>query len=297
MEPTLISKVRTKSLLRQKQVAHYKEYVGFGVAGNFALHLEQAGESADFKDILTEDPNGPKGMFPFYVPNREGQLGIYPISSESIILPNEVCNVQPEPEVALICDLDYDTDGNVTNITPKFFGAYNDCSLRREGAAKISHKKNWGEASKGLASTLIPIDRFETGGVMDSYRIASFLRRDGMLMRYGEDVELLGYSFFYGKLIEWMKNQINTQVDFGPLEAIGSYLKEAGTPAQAIISIGATRYTHFGETNFLQEGDEVIVVVYDNNKYCMNPILSMANRNAFEAEEGISALIQKVVRG
>lgn len=274
----------------------YKEVVGLGVAGNFALHLEQAGESADFKDVITEDPNGPKGMFPFYVPNREGQLGVYPISSESIILPEETCNVQPEPEVALLCDLEYDDEGNVTVITPKFFGAYNDCSLRKEGAAKISHKKNWGAASKGLASTLIPIDTFEKGGVMESYRIASFLRREGMLMRYGEDVELTGYSFFYGKLIEWMQKQINTQIDFGPLEPIRDYLREANYPKQAIISIGATRYTHFGETNFLQEGDEVIVVVYDNNKYCMNPILSMANRNAFESE-GISALVQKVVRG
>lgn len=274
----------------------YKEVVGLGVAGNFALHLEQAGESADFKDVITEDPNGPKGMFPFYVPAREGQLGVYPISSELIVLPQEPCNVQPEPEVALLCDLEYDNEGNVTVITPKFFGAYNDCSLRKEGAAKISHKKNWGAASKGLASTLIPIDTFEKGGVMESYRIASFLRREGMLMRYGEDVELTGYSFFYGKLIEWMQKQINTQVDFGPLEPIRDYLREANCPKQAIISIGATRYTHFGETNFLQEGDEVIVVVYDNNKYCMNPILSMANRNAFESE-GISALVQKVVRG
>jgi len=273
----------------------YKEYVGFGVAGNFALHLEQAGEIEDFKQILTEDPNGPKGMFPFYVPGREGQLGIYPISSDEIHLPHEECNVQPEPEVALICDLSYDQEGRVTAIVPKFFGAYNDCSLRKEGAAKISHKKNWGYASKGLSPTLIPIDTFEKGGVMDTYRIASFLRRDGMLMRYGEDVELLGYSYFYGKLIEWLTNQINTQADFGPLEPIGSYLKDAGCPEKAIISIGATRYTHFGETNFLREGDEVIVVVYDNAKYCTNPILSMANRNAFESE-GISTLIQKVRR-
>jgi hypothetical protein len=198
--------------------------------------------------------------------------------------------------VALICELEYDAEGKVSAIIPNSFGAYNDCSLRIEGAAKISHKKNWGEGSKGLSSTLIPIDTFEKGGVMDSYRIASFLRREGMLMRYGEDVELTGYSFFYGKLIEWMQKQINTQVDFGPLEAIGNYLRDAGCPKHAIISIGATRYTHFGETNFLQEGDEVIVVVYDNNKYCMNPILSMANRNAFESE-GISALVQKVVRG
>ena len=273
----------------------YKTFIGLGVAGNFALHLEQAGESADFKDILTEDPNGPKGMFPFYIPNREGQLGVYPVSSDTILLPNEECNVQPEPEVALICDLDYDADGNVTNITPKFFGAYNDCSLRKEGAAKISHKKNWGESSKGLSSSLIPIDTFEKGGVMDTYRIASFLRREGMLMRYGEDVELTGYSFFYGKLLDWMQKQINTQSDFGPLEPIKEYLKASGNPTHAIISIGATRYTRFGEINFLQEGDEVTVVVYDNAKYCTNPILSMANRNAFE-HEGISALVQRVHR-
>lgn len=277
-------------------MAHYNDFVGLGVAGNFALHLEQAGESADFKDVLTEDPNGPKGMFPFYIPGSAGQIGIYPISSDTIMLPREACNVQPEPEVALICDLSYDGEGNVTNIEPKFFGAYNDCSLRKEGAAKISHKKNWGEASKGLSDTLIPIDIFEKGGVMDTHRIASFLRRDGSLFRYGEDVELPGYSYFYGKLLEWMKNQINTQTDFGPLEPIGSYLKTAGLPRQAIISIGATRYTHFGETNFLREGDEVIVVVYDNAKYCTNPILSMANRGALQGE-GISALVQKVIRG
>lgn len=276
-------------------MSDYKNYVGFGVAGNFALHLEQAGESADFKDVFTDDPNGPKGMFPFYIPNRPDFLGTYPLSCDTLILPSNPCNVQIEPEVALICDLSYDVLGNVMSITPKFFGAYNDCSLRIEGASKISHKKNWGECSKGLSDTLIPIDNFARGGVMDSYRIASFLRRDGMLMRYGEDVELTGYSYFYEKLIEWMTNQINTQKNTGPLEPISDYLKEASLPKQAIISIGATRYTHFGETNFLQENDEIMVVVYDNNLYCMNPILMMANSGKLDVE-GVSVLVQKVIR-
>lgn len=273
----------------------YKDYVGFGIAGNFALHLEQAGELEDFKEVITEDPNGPKGMFPFYIPNREGYLGIYPLSSNTIILPQEECNVQIEPEVALICDLTYDEQGNVTDITPKYFGAYNDCSLRKEGVPKISLKKNWGPSSKGLSSTLFEIDRFENGGVMDRYRIASFLKRDGMTMRYGEDVELKGYSYFYEKLTQWMVRQINTQEDIGPLESIGEYLKNAQLPTQAIVSIGATRYTHFGETTFLKEGDEIIVVVYDNNLYCGNPILMMVNRGELNVP-GVSALIQKVVR-
>lgn len=272
----------------------YKNYVGFGVAGNFALHLEQAGESADFTDIITDDPNGPKGMFPFYIPNRDDFLGTFPLSSSTLTLPPQKCNVQIEPEVALVCDLVYDEMGKVTQIIPKFFGAYNDCSLRIEGAAKISHKKNWGANSKGLSKTLIPIDSFESGGIMDHYRIASFLRRDGALMRYGEDVELTGYSYFYNKLLEWMTHQINTQTNIGPLEPISQYLHDAGNPKQAVISIGATRYTPFGETNFLHEGDEIIVVVYDNNLYCMNPILMMTNSGKLDVE-GVSALVQKVV--
>lgn len=273
----------------------YKNFVGFGIAGNFALHLEQAGELEDFKEVITEDPNGPKGMFPFYIPNREGYLGVYPLSNDTIILPKEECNVQIEPEVALICEIVYDSSGKVSHILPKQFGAYNDCSLRKEGVPKISLKKNWGPSSKGLSSTLFEIDRFEDGGIMESYRIASFLKRDGMTMRYGEDVELKGYSYFYEKLAQWMVNQINIQEDTGPLESIGSYLKSAGLPTQAIISIGATRYTHFGETTFLKEGDEIVVVVYDNNLYCGNPILMMVNRGELDGP-GVSALVQKVVR-
>ena len=53
---------------------NYKNFIGLGVAGNFALHLEQAGEIDDFKSVFTEDPNGPKGIFPFYIPEREDFL-------------------------------------------------------------------------------------------------------------------------------------------------------------------------------------------------------------------------------
>lgn len=163
----------------------YKNFIGLGVAGNFALHLEQAGESADFMDVVSEDPNGPKGIFPFYIPGHEGQLGVYPISSDTIVLPKEACNVQPEPEVALICDVEYDAEGKISAIIPKSFGAYNDCSLRVEGAAKISHKKNWGPSTKGLSSTLIPIDTFDQGGDHGpiSYRIVSPTKRDDASVR------------------------------------------------------------------------------------------------------------------
>ena len=272
----------------------YKSYLGLGIAGNFALHLEQAGELEDFKDVITEDPNGPKGMFPFYIPGSDNQLGVFPLSDDTIILPEGDVNVQAEPEVGLVCDITY-ADGKVTAITPKQFGAYNDCSIRKEGAKKISEKKNWGPASKGLSSTLIDIDKFEEGSMLDHWRICSFVRNNEMMMRYGEDVELSGYSFFYQKLIDWMTKQINAQVDHGPLEPLIEYIAQAGYPEKVVISIGATRYTTYGEKTFLQEGDEVIVVVYDNDIYCKNPIMMMAQKGELDAP-GVSALVQKVKR-
>ena len=42
------------------------EILGFGIAGNFALHLEQAGEADDFALVKTDDEYAPKGIFPFY---------------------------------------------------------------------------------------------------------------------------------------------------------------------------------------------------------------------------------------
>ena len=194
-------------------MAKYKHFLGLGIAGNFALHLAQAGELEEFKDIITADEAAPKGMFPFYLPkpstpvelNAKKILSTYPLSSEYIRLPKEEVNVQAEPEVGLICDLEY-TAGQLSKITPTYFGAYNDCSIRVAGASKISDKKNWGEDSKGLSNTLVKIDKFEDGGLMDSYSIASFLRRDREVHAYGEDVEFNGYSYFYEKFIDWMLN-------------------------------------------------------------------------------------------
>ncbi len=276
-------------------LSNYKKHIGFGIAGNFALHLEQAGELEDFKDVESDDENGPKGMFPFYLPGVEGQLGEFPLCSETILLPKEPANVQAEPEVALICELSY-KDGQVSTIKPTHFAAYNDCSIRKAGAKKISEKKNWGASSKGLSQQLITIDKFEPGGVMEQWRIASFLRRDDEVMRYGEDVELTGYSYFYDKLSQWMKRQINTQQNKGPLEPLLEYIKTCGCPEQAVISIGATRYTPFGETHFLKEGDEVIIVLYNGEAHCKKTIMTDVITENYD-KNGVSYLIEHVVQG
>lgn len=284
-------------------MSKYKHFIGLGIAGNFALHLAQAGEEEDFKDIITADEAAPKGMFPFYLPkpvnpvdqanlSAKEILSKYPLSSEHINLPKGDVNVQAEPEVGLICELEY-TVGKLSKITPTYFGAYNDLSIRVAGTSKISEKKNWGENSKGFSDSLIKIDTFTQGGIMDNYAICSFLRRDEQLHEYGENVELTGYSYFYEKLTDWMQSQILTQEDFGPLEPIESYVEACGNPPHAIISIGATRYTEYGEKTFLKDGDEILIVLYDRRFHTLQDVVKNLATHKYEAEN-MSILAQKV---
>ena len=240
------------------------DVIGLGVAGNFARHLEQAGELEDFKDVVTEAVDAPKGVFPFYLPKSESFLGVYSIGTERLTLPTYEANAQVEPEIAVLFDIIYDEQKRVVDLVAQKFTTFNDCTIRKEGAKKISEKKSWGANSKGIGDKWITIDRFEEGGVMDHYHLCSFVKRDGILHPYGVDAPLLGYSYFYTKLKNWLIEKLNTQEDFGPLEDIAKHLKETGYPSQALISIGATAYAEFGEHNYLQAGDEVYVIAYDS---------------------------------
>jgi hypothetical protein len=129
---------------------------------------------------------------------------------------------------------------------------------------------------------------------MDHYSICSFLKRDGEIHAYGEDVELTGYSYFHEKLLDWMLNQINTQEDFGPLEPLSEYISACDNPKEAIISIGATRYTEYGEKTFLQVNDEIIIIVYDARKLNKDDILQSVKNNSCDTAN-MSVLAQTVL--
>jgi hypothetical protein len=240
-----------------------QDTICLGVAGNFAHHLEQAGELKDFENVITAEPNAPKGIFPFYLPGSDSFLGLYSIGTNKLELPDYEANAQVEPEIAVLFDIVYDDAKKVIDMIAQKFTTFNDCTIRKEGAKKISEKKSWGLNSKGIGDKWIPIDKFEEGGVMDNYHLCSFVKREGVLHPYGLDAPLLGYSYFYTKLKTWLIDKMNTQEDFGPLEDISGHLKVCHYPKQALISIGATAYAEFGEKNYLQSGDEVYVIAYD----------------------------------
>lgn len=271
----------------------------FGVAGNFTGHLEQAGEAFDFKNVKTLEKNAPKALFPTYIPNISGSgetpafLGVFPFDSEKIIFPENEQKIQLEPECAVIFNAKW-LEGKIIELVPVCFGASNDVSIRKAGAKKISVKKNWGNSSKGLSENLIFLDSFDEKSVLNGYRIASFMVRGGNVFEYGENSAVRDYSYIYRKLEDWLIEKFNGQKDEGPAENINSYLKEAGFPEKIMVSIGATRYTDFGEQNFLLKGDKSVVVLYPEANYSAEDIKNLVKKNDF-SDSRISALVQEVV--
>ncbi|WP_390675682.1 DUF5718 family protein [Algisphaera agarilytica] len=297
--------------------------IGFGVAGNFTGHLEQAGEASDFVNIQAA-AGAPKGVFPFYVPQAQDNptpqaegcgaqrqspgshfLHTFPLSPDTIEHPGDIqgqaANLQIEPELALLCELSYDDAQQVTAIRPTHCAAYNDCSTRRPDATKISQKKNWGPNTKGLASDQwLLLDSFDEAGILQHFRVACYLLRDGELHTYGEDSPVAGpdgYGYMYQQLLDWLIERFNTQQDEGPLEDLAQWLAVAGHPHRAVISIGATRYTELGETTFLQPGDDSIVVAYDQRLHNTAGIEAALMKNDLPLREAAtcSLLRQRVI--
>ena len=244
-----------------------RNWFGLGVAGNFAGHLEQAGEAADFVSVVSEG-TAPKGIFPWYAPGSDTFLGEYPLSSDQILLPPEVdgpLNLQIEPEVGLACRVKWNGD-TVASLEPFALGAFNDCSIRRPGAAKISHKKNWGPASKGVAAQFFEISDLTPDGPTATLRLACFLRgADGQEHAYGVDSPLLGYSYYGEVLLDWVVERLANQKGSPdtPLEDVGALMVASGHPEHVLIGIGATRYTELGASTYLQGEDQAVVRVYD----------------------------------
>jgi hypothetical protein len=272
---------------------------GIGVAGNFAGHLEQAGEAADFAQVVPATPGAPKGIFPWFVPGRGSYLGTFPLSCDQLVEPGapEAAHLQIEPEVGALCRATYDPAGHVTGLEPVAVGAFNDCSIRCPNAVKISEKKNWGAHAKGIAPRFFASGDLDPDGALQHLRIASFLRRDGVAHPYGIDSPARGYSYAGATLVDWIVDRLRHQTGTPetPLESVGEYLDSAGRPDMLVVGIGATRYTPFGETTYLVPGDESIVIVYDETVSTPEQVIDAVVRRVERDLPRASVLCQAVL--
>lgn len=289
------AKISQSTLNGGFQVMKWENIFGIGIAGNFTGHLEQAGEANDFLHVRVADKQAPKGVFPFYVPNYKGNfLEISPISSTTIRLKNDIEDHQVEPEMAILCEAQYE-NGILIQLQPQYAMAFNDCSIRKPNVPKISLKKNWGLSSKGISENMIPIDTFESNGILDNYHITSYLKRNDQIHQYGLDSPVAGYKYFYSKLMNWLVEQIQSQKDTGPLESISEMLNIANHPSHIIVSVGATKYTPFGEKTYLKHGDVIYVILYDATVYDETGIQHIIQKDIVQELYSISILRQQVL--
>ena len=261
----------------------------FGVAGNFAGHLEQAGEAVDFVNVAAAAAM-PKGIFPWYAPGASSFLGAFPVSSDELRVPDPAVapgRIQIEPELGVLFDVVRGDDGTVASLAPRWVTAFDDCSLRRPNAAKISEKKNWGDASKGVATTAFAVTDLDPGGALASLRLACFLRRGADTHAYGVDSEIPTYTLIGQPLVDWLVDRLHTQRGSAdtPLEDVGALLDASGA-TRAFVGVGASRYEPLGETTFVEAGDEAIVVVYDSSAHDPNLV---AERIAERRDDELTA--------
>ncbi len=113
------------------------------MAGNFAGHLEQAGEASDFVAVVVRDTSAPRrcSLLRAGPPRPARRL---PLSGNAIFLPEAA--VSGDEKGA-------DRAGSgalvragvrgeqVVAIHPRAFGAYNDCSIRRPNAKRSARRR------------------------------------------------------------------------------------------------------------------------------------------------------------
>ena len=96
------------------------------------------------------------------------------------------------------------------------------------------------------------------------------------------------YSYFHSRLIDWVINTLNHQQDNGPLENLWDWLEKSKRPDTICISIGATRYTEFGATTFLEAGDQSIVLLFDSREHNIQELEKHIDNNTLDGLYNIS---------
>lgn len=253
--------------------------LGLGIAGNSAGHLQQTGEINGLTAV--DDSAKPQALFPFFVGNaKEEYLSCMPYSSTQLQLPEDPnAKVQMEAELGLKLALVYNELGLVTQLTVVAMTVINDATYRNAKVCKLAEKKNWGYATTGIAEHDILIDKFEGGGELDHFRLCGFHQSNGKWQLAGQDTAICEYSYFYKELLQWLVNQLHQQQDKNALHNIQELLSQAAFPDHILVSIGATRYSAYGEQHQLRSGDQSAVILYDSRVYHISDMTNLLKQN------------------
>ena len=185
------------------------------MAGNFAGHLDQAGEAADFVTVTAKE-GAPKGIFPWYVPGYDGQLGEFPLSHDALIVPrvpesDGPLNLQIEPEVGLACEAVWHGD-TVASLRPFAPGPSTTARSGGPTPARSARRRTGAWRRKALPTSSSRLGDLTPDGPTATLRLLCHLRTaDGVHHEYGVDSPLLGYSYHGEVLLDWIVERLANQ--------------------------------------------------------------------------------------
>ena len=141
------------------------------------------------------------------------------------------------------------------------------------------------------------IESFSRGCTVDRLVLVSYVKRSGEIHQYSVNAPARNYLCFYEELLDWIVDCLNKQGNEGKWDKLRDVIEASDYPTSAWIALGAGEYTAWGEANFLQQYDEVVVMLYDETKFPSGPSMDVI-RGLFddiEAPFGCIALHQTVV--
>jgi hypothetical protein len=96
------------------------------------------------------------------------------------------------------------------------------------------------------------------------------VKRRGVMEKPINDTRIDNLPYMYEDLINWIMRQVKTQKNEMSLDNITELIKASDYPEKFLISIGS--YSSVGKDYFLENRDEIFVVLYDNRKYTADSI-------------------------
>ncbi|MBF9003464.1 DUF5718 family protein [Vibrio nitrifigilis] len=252
--------------------------ITIGVIGNYFGHLSSA-ENVHESEI-------PSGIF--IIDQNASSL----TNGDATHYPERGSKVDIEPEFVIRYTIEY-TDNKVSKLIPLQLTVGNDVTIRSlEGATKISSRKSWGQASKGIHPTWWSINQIDN---LNNLSLVSYIERDGEAHLTTQPLRIEEMKLFGQALDTWMVEAINGQQEHGMFDEILPTLAAQGYPEELILYTGAPNYTTWGTENFLQPGDSMHIIGYKTDNFSDEQIDNLFKENKLVGLTNVLYLKQQMV--
>ena len=251
--------------------------ITMGVIGNYAGHLSGAEN--------VQENEHPSGLF--VIDHNASSL-----TTDAIIhYPTKGENIDIEPEFVIEYDIIYEGE-QVSQVRGRRMTIGNDITIRQlKDETKISARKSWGKASKGVYSQWWSLDSLAD---LSDISLISYIETNGECHLATQPLETHQIKLFGAALEDWLVTTLNHQGSHGMFDQLLPQLKANGYPTTLTLFTGAPNYTDWGKTYFLQPDDIMHIIGYRTSEYDHQEVMDLFASNNIQAVPNILYLKQKM---